>query len=85
VLTLRDPSDVKGRSLARLDLAQVFAQDQALEEACEAITGALAIRRESQVGPILRRAREVRASLEPWREEPLVRDLDEQLRVLLSA
>jgi tetratricopeptide (TPR) repeat protein len=40
VLTLRNPSDVKGRSLARLDLAQAFAQDQALEEACEAITGA---------------------------------------------
>jgi hypothetical protein len=85
VLTLRDPSNVEGRSLARLDLAEAFAQDQALEEACEAITGALAIRRESQVGPILRRAREVRASLEPWRQEPLVQDLDEQLHVLLSA
>ena len=36
-------------------------------------------------GPILRRAREVRASLEPWRDERPVRELDEQLRPLLSA
>jgi hypothetical protein len=34
VLALRDPADVKGRSLARLDLAQAFAQDRAVEEAC---------------------------------------------------
>jgi hypothetical protein len=59
--------------------------DQAIEEACGAITGALAIRRENGVGPILRRAREVRASLERWHNAPLVRDLDEQLHVLLSA
>jgi tetratricopeptide (TPR) repeat protein len=85
VLALRDPADVKGRSLARLDLAQAYAQDRAVEEACAAAADALAIRHENRVGPILRRAREVRASLEPWRDEPPVRDLDEQLRPLLSA
>jgi hypothetical protein len=85
VLALRDPADVKGRSLARLDLAQAFAQDRAVEEACGAVTDALAIRQENRVGPILRRAREVRTSLEPWRDEPEVRDLDEQLHLLLSA
>ena len=85
VLALRDSSDVKGRSLARLDLAEAFAQDHAIEEACGAIIDALPIRRENRVGPILRRVREARASLEPWHDEPLVRDLDEQLHVLLSA
>jgi hypothetical protein len=68
-----------------LDLAQAFAQDRAVEEACGAITDALAIRQENRVGPILRRAREVRASLHPWRHEPEVQNLDEQLHVLLSA
>jgi tetratricopeptide (TPR) repeat protein len=82
VLALRDPADVKGRSLARLDLAQAFVQDQAVDEACAAIAGALAIRHENRVGPILRRASEVRALLEPWRDDRAVRDLDEQLRPL---
>jgi hypothetical protein len=85
VLALRDPADVKGRSLARLDLAQAYIQDHAVEEACAAVIDALAIRHENRVGPILRRAREVRASLEPWRDGQPVRELDEQLRPLLSA
>ena len=85
VLALRDPADVKGRSLARLDLAQAYVQDRAVEEACAAVAAALAIRHENRVGPILRRAREVRASLEPWRDEQSVRELDEQLRPLLYA
>jgi hypothetical protein len=85
VLALRDPADVKGRSLARLDLAQAHVQDRAIEEACAAVAAALAIRREDRVGPILRRARQVRASLEPWRDDQPVKELDEQLRPLLSA
>jgi tetratricopeptide (TPR) repeat protein len=85
VLALRDPADVKGRSLARLDLAQAYVQDRAVEEACAAVTDALAIRHENRVGPILRRAHEVRVSLEPWRDEQPVKELDEQLRPLLSA
>ena len=58
-------------------------KDRAIDEACAAITGAVSIRHENRVGPILRRTREVRASLEPWRDEQLVKDLDEQLRPLL--
>jgi hypothetical protein len=85
VLALRDPADVKGRSLARLDLAQAYVQDRAIDEACAAVADSLAIRQENRVGPILRRAREVRASLEPWRDEQPVKELDEQLRPLLSA
>jgi hypothetical protein len=85
VLALRHPADVKGRSLARLDLAQAYVQDHAIEEACAAVVDALAIRHENRVGPILRRAQEVRALLEPWRDDQPVRDLDEQLRPLLSA
>jgi hypothetical protein len=85
VLALRDPADVKGGSLARLDLAQAYVQDGAIEEACVNVAEALAIRHENRVGPILRRAREVRALLKPWHEEQPVRDLDERLRPLLSA
>jgi hypothetical protein len=85
VLALRDRADVKGRSLARLDLAQAYVQDRAVDEACAAVVDALAIRHENRVGPIMRRTREVRTLLEPWRDEQQVRELDEQLRPLLSA
>ena len=85
VLSLRDPADIKGRSLARLDLAQAYVQDHAIEETCAAVVDALAIREENRVGPILRRAQEVRTLLEPWCDDQPVKDLDEQLRPLLSA
>jgi hypothetical protein len=85
VLALRSPADVKGRSLARLDLAQAHAQAHDLEAACAAVVDALAIRDEYRVDPIRRRAREVRAALDPWRGERPVKELDEQVRWLLSA
>jgi tetratricopeptide (TPR) repeat protein len=85
VLALRSPADVKGRSLARLDLAQAHAQAGDLDAACAAVAEALTIRDEYRVDPIQRRAREVRAALDPWRDERPVRELDEQVHPFLSA
>jgi hypothetical protein len=85
VLTLRSPTDIKGRSLARLDLAQAHAKASDLEAACAAVAEALTIGDEYRVDPIRRRAREVRAALNPWRDERPVKELDEQVRSLLSA
>jgi transcriptional regulator with XRE-family HTH domain len=85
VLALRSPTDIKGRSLARLDLAQAHAQASDLEAACAAVAEALTIGDEYRVDPIRRRAREVRAALNPWRDERPVKELDEQVRSLLSA
>jgi hypothetical protein len=85
VLALRSPADVKGRSLARLDLAEAYAQGGDLEAACAAVADALAIRDEYRVDPIRRRAHEVRVALDPWRDEQPVKELDEQVRSLLSA
>jgi hypothetical protein len=85
VLALRSPADVKGRSLARLDLAEAYAQGGDLEAACAAVADALTIRDEHRVDPIRRRARAVRVALDPWRGEQPVKELDEQVRSLLSA
>jgi transcriptional regulator with XRE-family HTH domain len=85
VLTLRSPADIKGRSLARLDLAQAHTLAGDLEAACAIIAEALTIPDEYRVDPIRRRAREVRAALDPWRDERPVKELDEQVRSLLSA
>jgi hypothetical protein len=85
VLALRSPADVKGRSLAQLDLAQAHTQADDLDAACAVVVDALAIRDEYRVDPIQRRAREVREALDPWRDERPVKELDEQVRSLLSA
>jgi hypothetical protein len=76
---------VKGRSLARLDLAQAHAQAGDLDAACAAVAEALTIRDDYRVDPIRRRAREVRAALDPRRDERPVKELDEQISSLLSA
>lgn len=83
VLTLRSPTDVKGRSVALLDLAASYALGGELEEACNTITAALAIAPEFRIGRIIRRAREVRGQLQPWNSDRAVRDLDEHLRLIL--
>jgi tetratricopeptide (TPR) repeat protein len=85
VLRLRSPADVKGRSLARLDLAEAYSQAGDLYAACAAVADALAIRDEYRVDPIRRRAREVRTALDRWQDERPVKELDEQVCSLLSA
>jgi hypothetical protein len=84
-LTLRPPSDVKGRSLARLDLAAAHVQERELEQAHATAIEALSIPPQYRVGPILQRARQVQAELAPWSDEPPVRNLADQLRAILAA
>jgi hypothetical protein len=84
-LALRPPSDVKGRSLARLDLAATYVQEREPEQAHATALEALSIPPQYRVGPILQRARQVQADLAPWSDERPVRDLADQLRAILAA
>ena len=84
-LALRPPSDVKGRSLARLDLAAAHIQEREPEQAHAIALEALSIPPQYQVGPILQRARQIQADLAPWSDERPVRDLADQLRAILAA
>jgi hypothetical protein len=84
-LALRPPSDVKGRSLARLDLAAAYVQEREPEQAHAAALEALSIPPQYRVGPILQRARQIQADLAPWSEERQVRDLADRLRAILAA
>jgi hypothetical protein len=84
-LALRPPSDVKGRSLARLDLAAAHVQEREPEQAHAAALEALSIPPQYRVGPILQRARQIQADLAPWSEERQVRDLADRLRAILAA
>lgn len=85
VLALRSPSDVKGRSLARLDLAAADLQEREVDQACATVAEALRIPATHRVDPIRRRAREVLADLTPWDDHPAVRDLREQTRPILAS
>ncbi len=78
-LALRPPSDVKGRSLARLDLAAAHIQEREPEQAHAIALEALSI------PPHLQRARQIQADLAPWSDERPVRDLADQLRAILAA
>ncbi len=84
-LALRPPSDVKGRSLARLDLAAAHVQEREPEQAHAAALEALSIPPQYRVGPILQRARQIQADLAPWSDEREVSDLADQLRAILAA
>jgi tetratricopeptide (TPR) repeat protein len=83
VLVRRDPSNLKGRSLIKLDLAAAHAQGGDPERACQLIREALSIPVEARVEPIARRARAIRVKeLARWSTAPVVQALDEWLRVL---
>ncbi len=84
-LALRNASDIKGRSLTRLDLAAAYAQERELEQAHVTAIKALSIPPQYRVGPILQRARQVQAELAPLSDESSIRDLAEQLRAILAA
>jgi hypothetical protein len=85
VLALRSPTDVKGRSLARLDLAAAHIQERDVEQACAAVVEALAIPVAQRVDPIRRRGRAVLVDLARWDDHPAVRDLREQARPILAS
>jgi hypothetical protein len=76
---------VKGRSLARLDLAAGHVQEREPEQAHATALEALSIPPPYRVGPILQRARQIQADLAPWSDERPVRDLADQLRAILAA
>jgi hypothetical protein len=85
VLTLRSPTDVKGRSLATLDLAAAHIQEGEVEQACAAVVEALRIPAAQRVDPIRRRGRAVLVDLAPWDAYQAVRDLRDQVGPMLAS
>lgn len=79
-LRARATSDAKGRALLMLDLAACHVIDGELDEATRLAGDALGIARGFVVGPIIERAGQLRAGMEPWSGTSAVRALDELLR-----
>jgi hypothetical protein len=75
----RASTDVKGRAVVTLDLAECHVVDHEPEEAVRLATDALDSVDGSMVAPIVVRARRLRARMERWPELPAVRELDARL------
>jgi tetratricopeptide (TPR) repeat protein len=69
-------------TLVRFELASSYVQQREVEEACRIGREALALPAEHRTGPVVQRGHELRGALEPYREQPPVRDFDELLACL---
>jgi tetratricopeptide (TPR) repeat protein len=81
-LARRAVGDTKGRALVTLDLAECLAVDSEPKEAARLAMSALRSATGARVGPIVARARGVRARLAPWARERAVAELDGHVKEL---
>jgi transcriptional regulator with XRE-family HTH domain len=79
-LQRREKSDIKGRALLTLDLAQCKVADGEVEEACQLTHSALDLAAGSLVRPIADRAGSIQHDLGGWRTLTPVAVLSERLR-----
>jgi transcriptional regulator with XRE-family HTH domain len=75
----RHVSDVKGRALLTLDLAECAAAEREPEEAASLAAGALSMTASGIVLPVVRRATAIHQSLHPWESVSAVAVLADQL------
>lgn len=73
---------LKHRAIVRLSLATTLVQQAEPEEAVGVVREALVIPRDHLIAPILQRARDTVAQLQPWWGEPFVADLGDELAAL---
>ncbi len=81
--TTTSPTAMKKRSLLFGALAEVHIHRREIDQACQLAADALAIVAQTDFSLGLARVLQIRDQLRPWRESQPVRDLDEQLRVLV--
>jgi hypothetical protein len=79
-LDLLDPSVVRERARYLTHLATTYLQQGEVAKACDLATEALRIALETDSPRVVTYIRELRATMRPWRRDPVVRMLDEQLR-----
>ncbi|WP_250291476.1 helix-turn-helix domain-containing protein [Frankia sp. CiP1_Cm_nod1] len=82
-LRTTSPTTTKKRSLLLSAVAEVHIQQREIEQACQFAADALAIVAQTDFSLGLTRILHIRDHLSPWRGIQAVRDLDEQLRVLV--
>jgi len=77
-----DPALRKHRCTAMADLATALIQLREIEEGCRHASDSLALAIELRHAANADRIRQLRPQLDPWRQDPAVQSLDEQLRLV---
>lgn len=78
-LAASDASVVRERAVYLARLAATYLPDGEIEEPCRLAGEALAIATSTRSDRAVQRVRELRAQLEPWASETMVRDLDDHI------
>lgn len=79
-----EPAFLPQRAMAMTDLATIYARQEhpEPEQSASLLSAALQISEETGLIETTMRIAEARKYLSPWREQPSVRHLDDQLRVI---
>jgi tetratricopeptide (TPR) repeat protein len=82
-LTLLDPARIQRRPTLLIDIAGTYAQQEDVEGACKHATEALSITAQTKSRTVVQRLLTLRSELERWRDTTDVRNLDEQMALLI--
>jgi len=82
-LALLDPARIQRRPALLIDVASTYAQQENVEGACEHAIEALSITAQTKSRTVVQRLFTLRSELEPWKETQDVRNLDEQIALLI--
>lgn len=82
-LALLDPARIQRRPALLIDIAGTYAQQEDVEGACEYAIEALSITAQTKSRTVVRRLFTLRSELEPWKDTKAVRNLDEQIALLI--
>ena len=78
-LAAQDSEHLKARSIVRLAVANTYAQQREVDQACVIANQALDLPADQRIGPITQRAQDLLSELEPWRGRPTVEELRERV------
>ena len=82
-LALLDPARIQRRPALLIDVASTNAQQENVEGACERAIEALSITAQTKSRTVVQRLFTLRSELEPWKETKDVKNLDEQIALLI--
>jgi len=83
-LALLDPGRIQRRPTLLIDIAGTYAQGGDVERACGHATQALSIMAQTKSQTVAKRLLRLRQELEPWKETQYVKNLDQQMRELIT-
>jgi hypothetical protein len=82
-LSLRDRSHVRGRAVMLFDLATTYVHQRDLDMAAQIAGEAITLSAEHRITSVTECTRRFQAELRPWSTHPVIKDLDDQLQLVV--